>query len=128
MPRRTLESLGTIVRERRGHRKLREAAEDIGISPATLMRVESGRIPDVGTFGKICAWLGIDPGQFLGFEQGAAGQPTVATTEPSSISISAHLKADQLPQPETVRALARLILLAVKMQAPIRTNTPHDEA
>jgi transcriptional regulator with XRE-family HTH domain len=128
MPRRTLESLGTIVRERRGHRKLREIAKEIAISPATLMRVESGRIPDVGTFGKICAWLGIDPGHFLGFERGAAGQPTAATTETSSISISAHLKADQLPQPETVKALATLILLAAKTQAPTRTTTSHDEA
>jgi transcriptional regulator with XRE-family HTH domain len=128
MPRRTLESLGTIVRERRGNRKLREAAKDIGISPATLMRVESGRIPDVGTFGKICAWLGIDPGSFLGFEGEAAGQTPAITSETTSISISAHLKADQLPQPETVRALATLILLAAKTQAPTRTTTSYDEA
>jgi transcriptional regulator with XRE-family HTH domain len=61
MPRRTLGSLGAMVREKRGTRKLRDVAAEIGIGPATLMRVEAGRIPDVGTFGKICRWLGVDP-------------------------------------------------------------------
>src|SRR6266403_843321 len=51
MPKRPLESLGVIVREKRAHRKLRETAKEIGIGPATWMRVESGRIPDVETFG-----------------------------------------------------------------------------
>ena len=126
MPRRTLESLGTIVRERRGHRKLREVAEEIRISPATLMRVETGRIPDVGTFGKICAWLSIDPGSFLGFDEGVA-QPSGLPAAPSSLLISAHLKADQLPHLETVSALATLILLAAKTQAPTPSITSNDE-
>src|SRR5262245_17719976 len=121
MPRRTLESLGTIVRERRARRGLREVAAEIKISPATLMRVENGRTPDVATFGKICAWLDIDPGSFLGFERSGP------TRNAHGFTISVHLKADQTPEPETVSALAKLILLAARNQGPAPTNTPNDE-
>jgi DNA-binding Xre family transcriptional regulator len=112
MPRRTLESLGVLVREKRGDNKLRETAKEIGIGPATLMRVENGRIHDVETFGKLCRWLEVDPGSFLGF------QPKVGTSanEPPLTSISVHCKTDQTPQPATVQALAQMMLLALKMQ------------
>lgn len=128
MPRRTLESLGTIVRERRGHRKLREVAKEIRISPATLMRVESGRIPDVGTFGKICVWLEMDPGSFLGFNRGAEGDAQVRSDPSAPLSISAHFKADQVPRPETVKALATLILLAARNQKRHKVAHPDDES
>lgn len=114
MPRRTLESLGAIVRERRGPNKLRETARAIGIGPATLMRVEAGRIPDVETFGKLCRWLGTDPGTFLGFQQIKSGRNK---TEGSSLAlISAHARADQVGNAATVQALAQMVLLALKMQ------------
>lgn len=109
MPTRTLGSLGAMVRKRRGDKKLRDTAHEIGISPATLMRVESGRIPDVTTFGKICQWLKVDPGSFLGFES-----KEEKSQEP--LLVSAHLKVDQTPKPETVSALARMILLATRGQ------------
>lgn len=108
MPRKPLESLGAIVREKRGTRKLRETAHEMGISPATLLRVESGRIPDVETFGKLCVWLKIDPSEFLG------------TMQPSQsyLSVAVHFKADRNPKPETVNALAKMVLVAVASQAP----------
>lgn len=113
MPRRTLESLGALVRDKRGRRKLRETAAEIGISPSTLMRVENGRIPDVETFGKLCHWLALDPGSFLGFEP---KQDSGAVTAAPFTSISAHYKTDQNPQPATVQALAQMMLLAMRMQ------------
>ena len=113
MPRRPLESLGAIVRERRGHRKLRETARDIGIGPATLMRVESGRIPDVGTFGKLCCWLQIDPAEFLGTALEHLKKPSPG----KALSvIAAHFKSDQTPKPETVQALAQMVLTAMATQ------------
>ncbi len=108
MPKKPLESLGAIVREKRGTRKLRETAQEIGISPATLLRVEAGRIPDVETFGKLCKWLKKDPNEFLG-----TTQPT-----PSFLSVSVHFKADKNPNSETVNALAKMVLLAVASQGP----------
>lgn len=123
MPRKPLESLGAIVRDRRGEKKLRETAREIGISPATLMRVESGRIPDVETFGKTCKWLEMDPADFLGIEKKVLTSSKKLSSTPV-LSLSAHFKADQTPKPETVEALAQMVLLALQTQS--RVTTPED--
>jgi transcriptional regulator with XRE-family HTH domain len=112
MPKRPLESLGALVREKRGKRKLRETAKEIGIGSATLMRVENGRIPDVATFGKICKWLNIDPGSFLGFSTDAAS-PDAQNAPPS---ISAHFRLEQTPETATVNALAQMVLYTLRAQ------------
>jgi transcriptional regulator with XRE-family HTH domain len=118
MPRLSLSNLGAMVKKRRGASKLREAAAEIRISAPTLLRVESGRLPDLDTFGKICGWLQVDPGDFLGHP---SQQPTAAPTE---TTISAHFKAEKLPEPETLNALARMLLLIVKSEASRRVE--HD--
>lgn len=43
----------------RQHKKMniREAAKDIGVSPASLSRLENGNTPDVYTMAKVCFWL-----------------------------------------------------------------------
>jgi transcriptional regulator with XRE-family HTH domain len=115
MPTRKLSSLGALVRKKRGVRKLRETAKEIGIGPATLMRVENGRIPDIETFGKLCHWLDIEPGSFLGFEA-SSKRSSQLTSHNAPISLSAHFRADRTPEPATVNALARMILLAVRSQ------------
>ena len=76
MATKSLHSLGAMVRKRRGERKLREVAKDIGISAPTLLRIEEEPFADVATFGKVCKWLGIDPKSLLGIEdaQVPAGQ------------------------------------------------------
>lgn len=38
---------------------LRTAAKKAGVSVSTLCRVENGKIPDLMTYAKVCAWLGI---------------------------------------------------------------------
>jgi transcriptional regulator with XRE-family HTH domain len=124
MPRLPLTKLGVMVRDKRGERRLREVAKEITIGPATLMRIESGRIPDVETFGKVCNWLGTEPGQFLGFESKTdSTESTADVTEP--IAISAHFRADSTPNPETVQALAKMLLFAMKNQP--RTSTENAE-
>lgn len=114
MPARRLSSLGALVRKKRGEQKLREAAQQIGIGPATLMRVENGRIPDIETFGKLCRWMGIDPGGFLGFDSDESQR--AQSTSDAPISLSAHLRTDRTPVPATVNALAKMILLAIRSQ------------
>ncbi len=116
MPNPTLATLGAEVKKKRGNKTLRVAAKEIKISAATLMRVEAGRTPDVGTFGKICHWLGVDPGSYLGF-------PTSSPqTGPTILTVSAHLKADSTPKLPTVQALAVMIMKAVGRQKPTVTN------
>lgn len=113
MVKRPIESLGATVRERRGKKKLRETAKEIGIGPATLMRVESGRVPDVGTFGKICKWLSVDPATFLGIEP---AKPTPQAENEFFSQISVHFRSDATPQQATVDALAKMVLYTLRAQ------------
>ncbi len=108
----SLRNLGMMIRNKRGDAKLRETANEIGISAATLMRVESGRIPDVETFGKLCTWLNIDPAQFLGFKKDEAKK----APDENVLTIGAHFRADKTPKLATVNALSKMILLAMKAQ------------
>ena len=106
----TLQNLGTIVRNKRGSQGLRAAAAEIGTSAPTLSRIESGKMPDLQTFGKICRWLEIDPGTLLGVNARPLENslPDTAT---------AHLKAKREIDPRTARALANAIVRAQQMLA-----------
>lgn len=98
----SLAKLGPMTRERRGDHGLREAAKEIGISPATLSRIENGQVPDLETFQAVCKWLSVEPGLFLG---GGDGPPrrTVAHV---------HFKKDGATSEKTAQAFAELILAA----------------
>jgi len=111
-----LSTLGVMVRKKRGVQKLREVAQEIGITAPTLMRIEAGRVPDVATFGKVCLWLGVESGDFLGHPPRHDGQEGGASAEPP-VRVSAHFKADQLPLPETAAALARMLLFVAQKQS-----------
>ena len=90
----TLQNLGTIVREKRGSRGLRKVANEIGTSAPTLSRIESGKMPDLQTFGKLCRWLGVDPGALL--------DVTPQSTETTTTNVAAaHLKAHREIDPNT---------------------------
>ena len=108
----TLQNLGTIVREKRGGRGLRAAAADIGTSAPTLSRIESGKMPDLHTFEKLCRWLELDPSTLLGFS------PRSDDNEQPEIAV-AHLKANREVSPETASSLARVILIAQSMLADL---------
>jgi len=48
-----------LAHVRRGKRmSLREAAKQVGVSAASLSRIERGEKPDIDTFVKICQWAG----------------------------------------------------------------------
>jgi hypothetical protein len=104
MPKRALTALGVLVRKKRGNRRLREVAREIGITAPTLM-------------------LGVDSGDFLG-SPARAGAHSNELAEPA-MRVSAHFKADQLPLPETANALARMLLFLAQRQA-VSTLTVED--
>lgn len=110
MKSRKLSTLGAKVREKRGDAKLRETADQIGVSAPTLLRIEAGRIPDVQTFGKICQWLQISPESFLGYSE------INKEEDEKAVQVSVHLKAPKLMNEETLGALSRMIILASKSQ------------
>jgi transcriptional regulator with XRE-family HTH domain len=95
-----IEQLGQKVSLKRSGNGMRDTAAEIGISPATLSRIERGYMPDIGTFQKVCDWLNIDPGEILGSKTHASEVQTA----------SVHFRKKQTVAPETAQALAQLIL------------------
>jgi len=68
-----LADLSELVYQRRGGRLgagLRETAREIGISAATLSRVERGGVPDIDSFRKLCLWLDKSADELLGLRKG----------------------------------------------------------
>jgi transcriptional regulator with XRE-family HTH domain len=61
-----LDLLALDLTRRRSSRPLRAVALEIGISAATLLRIESGKGPDLESFAKLCRWLGTNPNRYLG--------------------------------------------------------------
>jgi transcriptional regulator with XRE-family HTH domain len=106
----TLSNIGQLLRDRRGKGGIREVAHEIGISPATLSRVENGKLPDLDTFSKVCRWLRIDPGEVLGCKSEVLSSGSLQDN-----AISAHLRADKNQSPEAAQALAEMILAAQRM-------------
>jgi transcriptional regulator with XRE-family HTH domain len=106
----TLLRLGALLRQRRGGRGIREIAKEIDISPATLTRIEAGRLPDLLTFRKICSWLKIDPAEILGIPVPQSSDSAVPDVVPSEAAV--HLRADQALPQEAASDLAQLIVFA----------------
>jgi transcriptional regulator with XRE-family HTH domain len=100
--------LGSLLRERRGGRGVRDVATEIGVSPATLSRVEAGKLPDLLTFRKLCTWLKIDPATILEIPEEPGSQPADAPSPAAAV----HLRADVLLTPQAAGDLAQLILAA----------------
>lgn len=106
----SLSSLGTLLKKKRGGRGIREASGEIGISSATLSRIENGKVPDLDTFSKVCKWLKIDPGDVLGYKDTAGGKEVAGKNV-----LFAHLKADKNLDTKTIQSLAEMILRARAM-------------
>lgn len=96
-----IEQLARRIAEKRGGQGVRATAVEVGISPATLSRVENGRLPDIETFGKICSWLGVDPATYLGIQ-------------PLRAQVQVHFKKGATMELDSAVALQRLIFAAQK--------------
>ncbi|WP_425063792.1 helix-turn-helix domain-containing protein [Pyruvatibacter mobilis] len=94
--------LGKMIAAKRGTLGVRAAAKEVGISPATLSRIENGHVPDLATFAAICEWLDEDPAQFLGM------QPS----DNETASVSVHLRKKKTTSLDTANALGGLIVAA----------------
>ena len=102
-----LTTLGQRLAKARGENGIRATAKEIGVSPATLSRIERGYLPDLETFRKICDWLHVDPGEVLGTKVVAKSAGPAAV----------HFKKDAAIKPETATALANMILAAQRALA-----------
>ena len=108
----SLASLAQLVAQKRGKVGIRTTAREIGVSPATLSRVENGQLPDLANFAKLCQWLEVDPASILGFNPDDLDRHTVAV----------HFRSRQTMAVETAAALQDLILAAQRMLAEKEEN------
>jgi transcriptional regulator with XRE-family HTH domain len=96
-----LKALGEMVHERRGTLSLRQTAEEVGVSFSTLARVEGGAQPDLTSFTKICAWLGVTPSKFF---------TPVAERELNQLEQAiTHLQQDPRLSPEAASSIADML-------------------
>lgn len=105
-----LEDLGRLILEQRTKRGLgiRGAAKEVGISHATLARVEKGFLPDLENYEKIRKWLGLVSDQI-------ASAPTTNVPQ-------VHFRREKTITAETAASLARMILAAQTNWPPKTTK------
>ena len=99
-----IDELAQRIQERRAGKGIREAAKEVGVSPATLSRIENGKVPDLETFGKICQWLGDDPSVYLGLKPRADEAPRAQV----------HFKKGTAIEKDSAKALSEMIMMAQK--------------
>lgn len=104
---------------------LRAAAEESGLSPSTLSRLERGAsasLPDADTLTKLAAWLGVPIGRLLSENEPQGGQETPDLTTPEVVEV--HLRADKRLSPKTAQALARMFRLLYDQFAEAEGRPP----
>jgi len=103
----SLNNLGEIIIKKRNVEGtgVRAAAKEIGISSATLSRVENGYLPDLKNFSLICDWLEGNPDQILGFQ-------SPEKTKMSKMRAQVHYKKKSTSSVEMVEALSQVIIAA----------------
>ncbi len=103
-----LEQLGAATKDKRGNRGIREIAKEIGISPATLSRIETGKQPDLDTFTKICRWLEVNPAEVLS---------VTGKNDEQMFAQNAYVqfRAEKTMNSETAKRLGEMILAVQNM-------------
>lgn len=100
-----VQRLAALVSSKRDKRPLREIAEETGVSPSTLSRVENFHTPDMISFLALCNWLQVHPGDLFG----VSGElPPLNTAD----DITVKLLSDKNIDPDIANALAVLIKAA----------------
>lgn len=100
-----LKALGNLLQQKRGSMGIRAAAGEIGISPATLSRIENGRVPDLETLRKVCNWLGVDAAEYLGGSE---------TRQTGVSGLQVVFKKERAVSQNTSKALGKLIIAAYR--------------
>lgn len=128
-------ALRELVRERRGSLSLRQTAEEVGVSFSTLTRVEAGAQPDLTSFTKICAWLGVAPSRFFSPVAERDVDPlelaiTHLHQDPRLTADAANSMADMLKQMYSVLAQSTpqarpLVACHLRAASAMRPGVPH---
>jgi transcriptional regulator with XRE-family HTH domain len=82
----------------------KQVAQGADISPSTLTRMAQGKRPDVDTLAALCAWAGLDAGDYV------RRPATAGTVSPEPLAqISTYLRADPNLSAEAATAIDELV-------------------
>ena len=109
-----LTNLPALIKAKRRETKLglRAAAQESGVSPSTLSRLERGistTFPDTDTLTKLALWLNIPLDKILIEDKPKSNSKTPKLTTPEVVEV--QLRADKNLSPDTARALAEMFKL-----------------
>ena len=109
-----LTKLPALIKARRREKGLglRAAAQESGVSPSTLSRLERGissTLPDTDTLTKLAVWLNISLDKILIENKPKSDVTTPQLTTPEAVEV--QLRADKNLSPDTARALAEMFKL-----------------
>ncbi len=124
-----LEKLAAHVRtENEPSRGLRAIAEEIeGVSASTLSRIEQGNLPDLPTFIRICAWLGVSPDEFI--ESNFALKRKTETNSEFRLPdvVEAQLRQDRVLPSASVDAISEMIRVAYRAEPEADRSKPKQQ-
>lgn len=99
----SLDQLGGEVLEKRGDRRLEDVVSDIGISAATLSRVERGQIPDLATVQKLAEWLDVN------VKAAGTDDTGIETEADLERAVAVYLRAKKNLPEKTARSIAKSV-------------------
>jgi transcriptional regulator with XRE-family HTH domain len=116
-PRLDVASLIAALNAERDARGLswRKLAQEAGVHPSSLTRMQQGKLPDVSTFTALTHWLRLPGEQFL------AGERIVGREKPHPLAVaSTLLRGKREMTPQALKALDELVQAAFKLSEELK--------
>ncbi len=104
--------LSKLLIEHRGEYGVREFAKRVGVSAATLSRVERGMLPDLETFTKLCSYLKLDPAEILEIVPDSTLHANGKQAPSASAIPAVHFRAEAQMTMDAAKDFAELIIAA----------------
>lgn len=90
----------------------RELAKVLELSPSIFTRLAQGRQPEVGSYARMTAWLGVSMDDFV-----ERKKPSQAEAEDTVETIASYLRADKALKPESAKAIETIVRAAYEEMA-----------
>jgi transcriptional regulator with XRE-family HTH domain len=116
-PRLDVGSLVAALNAEREDRGLswRKLAQEAGVNPSSLTRMQQGKMPDVNTFTALLHWLRMPAEEFTTATKRAAS----AKPNPMAV-VSTLLRGKREMTPEALKALGELVQAAFKFSKEVK--------
>lgn len=93
----------------------RKLAQEAGVSPSSLTRMQQGKLPDVNTFTALTHWLRMPAEQFM-----AQGKHVLQAKPHPMAVVSTLLRGKREMTPEALKALQQLVQAAFKFSKEVK--------